>query len=85
MLYVQKALTQLYSNLLDKMGQDIFDRQYVPEEGQEMVGRSQRPGVLHRVGGHTVPLLPDVHPSKHIFIAIVPAFREDAFFFLFIS
>ena len=45
----------------------IFNKGFIyphldPEEGEEVVGGPQRPGVLHRVRRHPVPLLADVHP-----------------------
>ena len=36
----------------------------VPEEGEEVVGWPERPGVLHSVGGHPVPFLANVHPPR---------------------
>ena len=36
-----------------------------------MVGRPERPRVLHRVGRHVVALLPDVHPSAIGVIQII--------------
>ena len=35
-----------------------------PEEGEEVVGWSERSSILHRVRCHVVPLLPDVHPPE---------------------
>ena len=40
----------------------LIDDHLDPEEGEEVVGGPQRPGVLHRVRRHPVPLLADVHP-----------------------
>ena len=60
----------------------LIDDHLDPEEGEEVVGGPQRPGVLHRVRRHPVPLLADVHPSAQKKIVMRLQFVREKMIFI---